>query len=83
PGSGKHVDYVRRDVRWEDWEYTYHNKQGNRFGYFGNGWARKDILARDGGEKAGEEDYTPYLKIEAGNGQGPDLRAYHESWWEV
>ncbi|KAL4738276.1 hypothetical protein BDV11DRAFT_206119 [Aspergillus similis] len=72
PGSGKH-----------DWEYTYHNKQGNRFGYFGNGWARKVILARDGGEKAGEEDYTPYLKLEAVNGQGPDLRAYHEGWWEV
>ncbi|KAL4745502.1 hypothetical protein BDW72DRAFT_208140 [Aspergillus terricola var. indicus] len=68
PGSGKHVDYVRRDVRWEDWEYTYHNKQGNRFGYFGNGWARKDILARDEGEKAMEEDYTPYLKLEAING---------------
>ncbi|KAL4907732.1 hypothetical protein BDW74DRAFT_166393 [Aspergillus multicolor] len=83
PGSGKHVDFVRREVRWEDWEYTYHNRQGNRFAYFGNGWASKDVAAKEG--RGVKEDYTPYLKIEAAGaeGEGLDLRAYHEGWWEV
>ncbi|KAL4930354.1 uncharacterized protein BDV17DRAFT_280890 [Aspergillus undulatus] len=37
PGSGAYVNYIRRDFRWEDFEYTYHNSQRDRFAYFGNG----------------------------------------------
>lgn len=82
PGSGAHVNYIRRNVRWEDFEYTYHNKQGNRFGYFGNGWTSKDIKAK---EDPNQEDlgFTSYLKVEAGTEEGVDLRGYHEAWWEV
>ncbi|KAL2839123.1 hypothetical protein BJY01DRAFT_257842 [Aspergillus pseudoustus] len=85
PGSGAHVSYIRREVRWEDFEYTYHNAQGNRFGYFGNGWARRDVAAKvKGGDKAGqEEDFTAYLRAEAAAGEDVDLRGYHERWWEV
>lgn len=83
PGSGAHVNYIRRDVRWEDFEYTYHNSQGNRFGYFGNGWTSRDIAAKDGGDLAKEVDFTYYLKQEASIGDGVDLRGYHEAWWEV
>ncbi|OJJ00880.1 hypothetical protein ASPVEDRAFT_127510 [Aspergillus versicolor CBS 583.65] len=83
PGSGAHVNYIRRDVRWEDFEYTYHNSQGNRFGYFGNGWTSRDVAAKDGGDPAKEVDFTYYLKQEATTGDGVDLRGYHEAWWEV
>ncbi|KAL4969803.1 flavin-containing monooxygenase [Aspergillus stella-maris] len=81
PGSGAHVNYVRRDVRWEDFEYTYHNLQGNRFGYLGNGWTTRDVAAKEG--RSDEVDFTEYLKEEAGDGIGVDLRGYHEAWWEV
>lgn len=80
PGSATHVDIVRRDPRWEDWEYTYWNSQGNRFSYFGNGWARKDVKATDTTEGL-DVDLTPWLQIEALNGE-VDLRRYHEGWWE-
>ncbi|KAL3465250.1 hypothetical protein BJX64DRAFT_297621 [Aspergillus heterothallicus] len=85
PGSGAHVNYIRREVRWEDFEYSYRNKQGNRFGYFGNGWTKRDVRAKvDGAETAArEEDFTYYLKHEAARGQEVDLRGYHEAWWEV
>ncbi|KAL4786506.1 hypothetical protein BJX76DRAFT_355053 [Aspergillus varians] len=83
PGSGAHVNYIRREVRWEDFEYTYHNRQGNRFGYFGNGWARRDIIAKESPEAAEDIDFTYYLKPEASNGEELDLRGYHEAWWEV
>ncbi|KAL4945618.1 hypothetical protein BDV06DRAFT_209354 [Aspergillus oleicola] len=81
PGSGAHVNYIRRDVRWEDFEYTYHNKQGNRFGYFGNGWTTRDVAAKEG--RSEEVDFTDYLKEEASNKDGVDLREYHEAWWEI
>ncbi|KAK8119659.1 uncharacterized protein PG998_004285 [Apiospora kogelbergensis] len=43
PGSGAHVEQVLREPRWEDWEYTYLNKHGNRLmWYFGNGQTRKE-----------------------------------------
>lgn len=83
PGSGAHVNYIRRDVRWEGFEYTYHNSQGNRFGYFGNGWTSRDVAAKDGGEIQTEVGFTDYLKLEASTGEGVDLRGYHEAWWEV
>ncbi|KAF9894843.1 hypothetical protein FE257_004464 [Aspergillus nanangensis] len=84
PGSGSHVNHVRREVRWEDFEYTYHNRQNNRFGYFGNGWTARDVASRDYGDQAQDlSDFTPYLKVEARIEGGVDLRGYHEAWYEV
>ncbi|KAF2644630.1 FAD/NAD(P)-binding domain-containing protein [Massarina eburnea CBS 473.64] len=79
PGSASHLNAVRREPRWEDWEYTYINAQGNRFGWLGNGWTTKDALAA-GGEPHPEVDLTPWLQAEA-LGKGVDLRNYHENWW--
>ncbi|KAK4187657.1 hypothetical protein QBC35DRAFT_515335 [Podospora australis] len=43
PGSAGHVTQVRREPRWEDWEYEYLGPEGNRFAwYFGNGWTSKE-----------------------------------------
>lgn len=77
PGSGTHANLAKREVRWEDWEYTYKNMQGNRFAWLGNGWS-----VRDGESAAGNEDveFTQYLKKEAVGGE-VDLKAYHEDWW--
>lgn len=70
PGSAAHLTIVRRDPRWEDWEYEYLAEGGNRFlWYFGNGWTRK--------EKDPESDMTPYLRLPG----EVDLRDIHESWW--
>lgn len=80
PGSGTHLNIVRREVRWEDYEYTYKNRQGNRFAYFGNGWSVKDKIAAEKGEDA--VDFSPYLKKEAVEGT-LDLKGLHEDWWEV
>ncbi|KAF2399339.1 FAD/NAD(P)-binding domain-containing protein [Trichodelitschia bisporula] len=67
PGSAAHVTAVRREPRWEDWEYTY--LEANRFAwYFGNGWSRR--------EQDPDADMTPYLA-------GGDLRDLHESWWSL
>jgi len=71
PGSGSHSTFVRRDPRWEDWEWSTRNVSGNRFGYLGNGWTEK--------EKNEDADVTPYLK-RAGE---VELKSYHEEWWEV
>ncbi|KAK5657513.1 hypothetical protein OQA88_3085 [Cercophora sp. LCS_1] len=72
PGSAGHVTAVRREPRWEDWEYTYLGPEGNRFAwYFGNGWTSK--------EADSESDMTNYLKVP---GQ-VDLKDLHESWWEL
>lgn len=70
PGSASHVNWVRKDPRWEDWDWAYRNKQGNRFGWLGNGWTVK--------ESEGEGDLTAYLKVP----QEIDLRSYHEEWFE-
>lgn len=70
PGSGAHLTRVRRDPRWEDWEYEYARPE-NRFAYFGNGWTRK--------EADPSSDMTPYLKLERDN----DLRDLHERWWDL
>jgi hypothetical protein len=82
PGSGRHVNAVRREPRWEDWEYTYINPQGNRFGWLGNGWTTKDVKAVDGVEGLGDVDLTPWLVKEALEEGGVDLRSYHENWWD-
>ncbi|KAK3312895.1 hypothetical protein B0H66DRAFT_524416 [Apodospora peruviana] len=72
PGSAGHVTQVRREPRWEDWEYTYLGEEGNRFAwYFGNGWTSK--------EADPTSDMTNYLKV-------PDevsVKDLHESWWEL
>ncbi len=70
PGSASHLNIVRKDPRWEDWEWEPKNESGNRFAYFGNGWTVK--------EAKGEGDLTPYLK----RADQIDLRAYHEEWFE-
>lgn len=79
PGSGGHVNAVRRSPRWEDWEYTYINSQGNRFAWLGNGWTTKDVVASNGTVDLGV-DLTPWLQ-EASLTGDIDLRGYHEQWW--
>lgn len=71
PGSAAHVTAVRRDPRWEDWEYEYLSPSGNRFAYLGNGWTKK--------EQDPSSDMTAYLKL-AGD---TDLRTLHESWCDL
>jgi cation diffusion facilitator CzcD-associated flavoprotein CzcO len=71
PGSAGHVTLVRKEPRWEDWEYEYLHASGNRFAtWLGNGWTSK--------ERDEEADIVPYLKEEG----TVDLRGLHESWWE-
>jgi cation diffusion facilitator CzcD-associated flavoprotein CzcO len=70
PGSASHVNLVRRDPRWEDWEWSLKSEGGNRFAWLGNGWTVK--------EESGEGDLTPYLKVPS----AIDLRSYHEEWFE-
>jgi hypothetical protein len=79
PGSGAHVSAVRKEPRWEDWEYTYLNRQGNRFAWLGNGWTSRDVAASDPAEAA-NVDLTPWLRAEALLGK-VDLRDYHEQWY--
>ncbi|KAF2429963.1 FAD/NAD(P)-binding domain-containing protein, partial [Tothia fuscella] len=69
PGSASHVNHVRKNPRWEDWEWTYRTETGNRFAYFGNGWSAKELV--DG------SDRTLYLR----KPEEVDLRSYHEEWW--
>ncbi|PVH93709.1 FAD/NAD(P)-binding domain-containing protein [Periconia macrospinosa] len=71
PGSAAHQTFVRRDPRWEDWEYERANRV-NRFAYFGNGYTR--------GEIDESSDLTSYLKAPGKEG---DFRDLHESWWDV
>ncbi|KAL4782878.1 hypothetical protein BJX76DRAFT_368795 [Aspergillus varians] len=71
PASAAALNYIRRDPRWEDFEYTYLNESGNRFGYFGNGWTSRELT-----EGA---DLTPHLK----RADEIDLRTYLETWVDV
>jgi cation diffusion facilitator CzcD-associated flavoprotein CzcO len=71
PGSAGHVTLVRKEPRWEDWEYDYLHASGNRLaGWLGNGWTLK--------EADESSDMTEYLKLEGTT----DLRDLHEQWWE-
>ncbi|MCJ1267510.1 hypothetical protein MMC22_007395 [Lobaria immixta] len=65
-----HANVVRREPRWEDWEYEYLSSSGNRFAYFGDGWTKKELDP--------EADLTTYLKLP----EEVDLRSLHESWLE-
>ena len=68
PGSAGHVTAVRREPRWEDWEYQYLSDTDNRFAwYFGNGWTSKEMDP--------DADMTSYLK----KPDEIDLRDLHES----
>lgn len=73
PGSSLHVTTVRREPRWEDWEYEYvEESKGNRFlWYFGKGSAKVEGV--DG------SDITTYLDVPG----KIDLRDLHESWYRV
>lgn len=71
PGSAAHITIVRREPRWEDWEYERENKV-NRFAFFGNGYTQA--------ETEESADLTSYLRA---NGQEVDLRDLHESWWDT
>ncbi|KAG4413121.1 hypothetical protein IFR04_013738 [Cadophora malorum] len=53
PGSGLHANNVRKNPRWEDWEYTYRSESGNRFAYFGNEWTKKDVEVKSRSYKRG------------------------------
>lgn len=80
PGSATHVNMIRREPRWEDWEYTYTNPSGNRFGWFGNGWTSRELRAKDDSEGEGRAvDLTPHLRVP----EEVDLRTYMEGWWDV
>lgn len=71
PGSSSHERYVRFDPRWEDFDYTYVSKTGNRFAWLGNGWTRK--------EQDKEHDVTWYLK----KPEDIDLRSFRENWFDI
>ncbi|CAG8956726.1 hypothetical protein HYFRA_00012270 [Hymenoscyphus fraxineus] len=82
PGSGTHALIARREVRWEDFEYTYLSPSKNRFAYFGNGWAKKDVEAATS-DHPEAIDFTTYLREEAVSGE-IDLRGYlEEPWYQV
>ncbi|CAN8101273.1 unnamed protein product [Discula destructiva] len=71
PGSSLHVTTIRREPRWEDWDYEYLDEsQGNRFlWYFGNGGTKA--------EHEEKSDLTAYLDVP----EKLDLRSLHERWW--
>lgn len=71
PGSATHANIIRREPRWEDWEYTYINPSGNRFAYFGNGWSTRELTPG--------ANLTPHLKLP----EEVDLKSYMEGWWDI
>lgn len=73
PGSSLHCTLIRREPRWEDWDYEYPEvSKGNRFAlYFGNGGTKT--------EEDEKSDMTPYLTIP----EKIDLRDLHESWFKL
>ncbi|KAL4733923.1 hypothetical protein BDV11DRAFT_213295 [Aspergillus similis] len=71
PASAASLNYIRRDPRWEDFEYEYTNPSGNRFAWIGNGWTSREMAEAD--------DLTPHLK----KPQDIDLRTYLETWVDV
>ncbi|KAF2234419.1 FAD/NAD(P)-binding domain-containing protein [Viridothelium virens] len=73
PGSASQLNIVRRSPRWEDWEWTYRSKTGNRFAYFGNGWTTKEEIPSE------DSDLVQYLQ----QPHAVDLRIYHEEWFSV
>lgn len=74
PGSALHANLVRREPRWEDWQWKSRSESTNRFSWLGNGWTKKEMR----GVGKGDEDWTPYLKVPG----EVDLRSLHEEWFE-
>ncbi|KAF2731132.1 FAD/NAD(P)-binding domain-containing protein [Polyplosphaeria fusca] len=72
PGSAAHLVLAKQDPRWEDWEYEHISTSGNRFAYYGNGYAR--------GEIDESTDLVSYLKPPD---QEVNLKDLHESWWDL
>jgi hypothetical protein len=70
PGSASHAAVVRREPRWEDWEYTYVRPE-NRFAYWGNGRTKR--------ETDPEGDTTTHLRLPG----ELDPRDLHERWWDL
>ncbi|KAL5334155.1 hypothetical protein BJX70DRAFT_402858 [Aspergillus crustosus] len=71
PGSAATLNYIRRDPRWEDFEFEYVNPSGNRFGWFGNGWTSRELSEG--------VDLTPHLQ----RPEDIDLKTYLETWVDV
>lgn len=71
PGSAAHVTIVRKEPRWEDWEYEYVRGEKNRFAYLGLGWTKQEM--QEG------SDMTGYLR----DPEQIDLRNLHEAWHEL
>jgi hypothetical protein len=72
PGSAAHLSIVRREPRWEDFEYEYLGGGTNRFQwYFGNGKTSKELDM--------ESDMTSYLRKPG----GVELKDLYESWWDL
>ncbi|GKZ34794.1 hypothetical protein AbraIFM66950_005150 [Aspergillus brasiliensis] len=71
PSSAAALNYLRRDPRWEDWDYAYVNPSGNRFAFIGNGWRARETVP--------DADLTPHLT----RPDTIDLRSYLEGWWDV
>ena len=75
PGSASHLNFIRRNPRWEDFEWTYRSPTQNRFAYFGNGSISREVSA----QADSHLNFVPYLK----RPDLIDLRLYHEEWFEV
>lgn len=82
PGSGTHVNIVRRDFRGEDFEYEYWNKNGNRYAWFGNGFSLKDWKVATNEADVETVNFPSYLQKEAVGGE-VDLTRYHELWCDL
>ncbi|KAK8198982.1 hypothetical protein BKA81DRAFT_392790 [Phyllosticta paracitricarpa] len=81
PGSGAHLNWTRRETRWEDWEWGFgveydeqkrKGKRGyNRFAWLGNGRMSKEF--EEGA------DLLSWMQLPS----RIDLRDYHERWWDA
>ncbi|KAG5984173.1 hypothetical protein E4U55_005785 [Claviceps digitariae] len=72
PGSAAHLSAVRREPRWEDFDYEYLGDSGNRFAwYFGNGKTSKEMDPHS--------DMTSYLQVPV----NVKLEELYERWWEL
>lgn len=70
PGSAAHATIIRKEPRWEDYDYEYLGSTGNRFwSYFGNGRTAKE------GDL--DSDMTSYLTEQGST----DIKDLHERWW--
>ncbi|KAG6017872.1 hypothetical protein E4U54_001787 [Claviceps lovelessii] len=72
PGSAAHLSAVRKEPRWEDFEYEYLGHGGNRFAwYFGNGKTSKEVDPHS--------DMTSYLQKPG----DVKLEELYEHWWTL